>query len=158
MSTDLSTRISRRLAPLFSREPFHALQQEMDDLINRYASGRSTDWAGGVSVPSIDLTETDKTVEVRVDLPGVKPEEIDIEVSGDTLRVTGERKEEQEEKGKTYHRIERYSGSFARAITLPCAVKDDKVHAECRDGVLTISLPKAEEVKTHKIKVKTNGK
>jgi HSP20 family protein len=158
MSTDLSTRLSRRLAPLFSREPFHALQQEMDDLINRFSTGWKGDWAGAVSVPSIDLTETDKTVEIRMDLPGVKPEEIDIEVSGNTLRVTGERKEEKEEKGKTYHRVERYSGSFARAITLPCAVKDEKVQAECKDGVLTVTLPKTEEAKTHKIKIKTDGK
>jgi len=158
MNTELSTRISRRLAPFFSREPFHALQQEMDDLINRFSAGWNTEWAGGVSVPSIDLTETDKSVEVRMDLPGVKPEEISIEVSGNTLRVSGERKEEKEEKGKTYHRVERYSGTFARAITLPCAVKDERVDAECKDGVLTISLPKADEAKTHKIKVKGNGK
>jgi len=84
-------------------------------------------------------------------------------LSRNTLRVTGERKEEKEEKGKTYHRAERDRGSFARANTLPCAVKDDKANAECHDGVPTISLPKTElpkteEAKTHKIKVKTNGK
>ena len=158
MSTALSTRISRRLAPLFGREPFHALQQEMDDLINRFSAGVEGEWLGGVTVPSIDLTETDKSVEVRMDLPGVKAEEIDIAVTGNTLRVRGERKEEKEEKGKTCHRIERYSGSFARSVSLPCAVKEDKVSAQCNDGVLTISLPKAEEAKTHKIKVTTNGK
>jgi HSP20 family protein len=158
MTTGLSTQISRRLAPFVRREPFQALQQEMDDLIHRFSAGWNADWAGGVSVPSIDLTETDKTIEVRMDLPGVKAEEIDIEVSGNTLRVSGERKEEKEEKGKTYHRVERYSGSFARSVTLPCAVKEDKVSAQCHDGVLTISLPKTEEAKTHKIKVKSDGK
>lgn len=158
MTTGLTTRISRGLAPLLSREPFRTLQEEMDDLIGRFSADWNGEWLRGVMVPSIDVTESDNTVQVRMDLPGVKPEEINIDVTGNTLRVSGERKEEQEEKGKTYHRVERRSGSFARSLTLPCAVKDDKVTAESHEGVLTITLPKTEESKTHKVKVKSNGK
>jgi HSP20 family protein len=158
MSTALSTRISRGLAPLFGREPFRTLQEEMDDLIGRFSADWNGEWLRGVMVPSIDVTEGDNTLQVRMDVPGVNPEEINIEVTGNTLRVSGERKEEKEEKGKTYHRVERRSGSFARSLTLPCAVKDDKVSAESHEGVLTITLPKTEESKTHKVKVKSNGK
>ncbi len=158
MSTALSTRISRGLAPLFSHEPFHTLQEEMDDLIGRFSADWNGEWLRGVMVPSIDVTESDNSLEVRMDVPGVKSDEINIEVTGNTLRVSGERKEEKEEKGKTYHRVERRSGSFARSLTLPCAVRDDKVSAESHEGVLTITLPKTEESKTHKVKVKSNGK
>ena len=78
----------------------------------------------------------------------------DIEVRADTLHVRGEHTEEREEKGKTFHRIERRAGSFSRSVALPCSVDEEKVTAECRDGVLTISLPKTEESKTRKVKVK----
>jgi HSP20 family protein len=93
-----------------------------------------------------------------VDVPGMKPEEIDIEVIGKTVRIRGEHKEEKEEKGRTFHRIERRSGSVFRSVVLPCAVKEDRVAAEYKDGVLKVTLPKSEEAKSHKIKIKANGK
>jgi HSP20 family protein len=158
MSTALSTRFSRALQPLFGGDPFTGLQKEMDDLMSRFQA----DWSGermpSMTIPSADLSETDDALQIRMDMPGLKAEEINIEVSGNTIRISGEHKEEKEEKGKTYHRIERRSGSFARAMTLPAPVKEDKVTAECKDGVLTISLPKTETAKTHKITVKSNGK
>jgi HSP20 family protein len=89
-----------------------------------------------------------------VDLPGVKPDDIDIRLSGNTLRLHGERKEEQQEKGRTFHRIERRRGNCSRSITLPCAVVEDEVAAEYNDGVLTVTLPKCEEAKSRKIEVK----
>jgi HSP20 family protein len=92
-----------------------------------------------------------------MDIPGMEAKDIDIEVTGNTLNVSGERKEEKEEKGKTWHRIERKTGSFARSVTLPSAVMEEKVEAAYKDGVLTITLPKTEEAKTHKVKVKGNG-
>jgi HSP20 family protein len=70
------------------------------------------------------------------------------------LVITGERKEEKEEKGKTFHRIERRSGSIRRSVTLPCAVKEGEINAQCKDGVLTVTLPKAEKACTRKIPVK----
>ena len=75
-----------------------------------------------------------------------------------TLHVSGEHKEEKEEKGKTFHRIERRSGSFSRSLTLPAAVKESQVTAESADGVLTINLPKVEVAKTQKITVKPAAK
>lgn len=158
MSTTLSRRLSRAMQPLFGADPFAGLQKEMDDLLSRFQA----DWGGeglpAISVPAADLSETDDALQIRMDMPGLKAEEINIEVSGNTIRVSGEHKEEKEEKGKTYHRVERRSGSFARALTLPAAVKEDKVTAECKDGVLTITLPKTETAKTHRVTVKANSK
>lgn len=160
MTTALSTRVSQALSPLFGRDPFASLQKEMDDLLSRFQS----DWSGngnGLAAaisPSIDLSETDDALQVRMDVPGLKANEINIEVSGNTLRVSGEHKEEKEEKGKTFHRIERRSGSFSRSLTLPAAVKESQVTAESADGVLTINLPKVEVAKTQKITVKPAAK
>jgi HSP20 family protein len=102
----------------------------------------------------LDLSETDTAVETKMDLPGVKPEEIEIQLNGNVLTVSGERKEEQEEKGKTYHRLERRVGNFSRSMTLPCPVEEDEVAASYKDGVLSITLPKTDEAKTRKIKIK----
>jgi HSP20 family protein len=156
MTTALSTRVSRALQPLF--DPFAGLQKEMDDLLNRFQADWSGDRMPSLIVPAADLSETDDALQIRMDMPGLKAEEINVEVSGNTIRISGEHKDVKEEKGKTYHRIERRSGSFARALTLPAPVKEDKVTARCEDGVLTITLPKTEAAKTHKVAVKGNGK
>jgi HSP20 family protein len=123
------------------------LREEMQDLAERF-------WGEGEGGPSIDLSETDNSVEVKMDLPGIKPGEVDIQVNGNLLTISGERKEEKEEKGRTYHRLERRVGMFSRSLTLPCAVVEGEAAAEYRDGILSITLPKAEGAKTHKIKVK----
>jgi HSP20 family protein len=101
------------------------------------------------------MSETPNTIEVRMDLPGIKPEEIDIQLANGVLTVSGERKEEKEEKDKTFHRLERHYGSFSRSVTVPSALADDKVDAQYHDGVLTVTLQKTEEAKAKKIKVKT---
>lgn len=137
------------------RGPVSGLLEEFEDAVGRLWEGREDGWSCGYNVPSLDISETDKSVEVKLDLPGIKPKEIEIQLNGNVLTVSGERKEEQEEKGKTYHRVERRSGSFSRSITLPCAVQEDEVAAEYRDGVLTVTLPKTEEAKTRKIAVKS---
>jgi HSP20 family protein len=101
------------------------------------------------------MSETEKTISLRLDLPGVAPKEIDIQVSGNQLTVSGERKEEKEEKGETFHRVERRAGRFSRSIMLPCNVQDDKVEAKYQDGVLQITLPKTAEATARHIEVKT---
>jgi HSP20 family protein len=93
-----------------------------------------------------------------MDAPGMKPEEIEIEVAGDTVHIHGEHKEVKEEKGRKYHRTERRMGSFSRMLELPYDVKEDKVAAEYKDGVLRVTLPKAEAAKTRRVTVKANGK
>jgi HSP20 family protein len=126
----------------------------MERLMSQYEE----DWNGGslaeMALPSTDVSETDEAIEVKIDVPGLTADEINIEVRGNRLQVRGEHKEEKEEKGKTFHRVERSHGRIYRSMSLPVAVKEDKVAAECQNGVLTITLPKAEKEKTRKIAVK----
>tara|TARA_R110002111_G_scaffold2705_5_gene18038 strand:- start:23934 stop:24473 length:540 start_codon:yes stop_codon:yes gene_type:complete len=152
------TRFSQELGSLFGRAPFLSMRDEMDHLITRFSDDWSSGWLVQGFNASLDLSENNEAVEVRLDVPGIKPEEIEVEITGNQLRITGERKEEQEEKGKTFHRIERQSGSFFRAITLPCEVKENQVQATCENGVLMVTLPKCETVKPHKIAVKPKAK
>ena len=126
----------------------------MNELRSRLMGEEDEGWFTGALVPALDVSETDTAIDVRMDLPGITAKDIDIQVNGNLLTVSGERKEEKEEKGKTFHRVERRYGNFSRTVTLPCAVIESEVAAEYKDGVLTIKLPKTEESKTHKIKVK----
>jgi HSP20 family protein len=131
------------------------LLDEFEDAMERLWSTGGNEWTFGGSIPSLDISETDKSVEVKLDVPGVSSKEIKIQLNGNLLTVRGERTEEQEKKGKKFHRVERRFGSFSRSITLPCPVQEDKVAAEYRDGVLSITLPKTEERKSRKIAVKS---
>lgn len=108
----------------------------------------------GRFLPEVNMTETDKAVEVTVELPGMKPEEVKVELHDGALWIMGEKKEEKEEKGKTFHRIERRTGAFRRVMPLPVEVEADKVDARFHDGVLTVALPKIEKVAPKKIEVK----
>ena len=130
-------------------------QDELESLLTNVFGDEEDGWPTGSLTPLMDLSETDATVEARMDLPGVAPDEIDIQIRNDMLTVSGERKEEKEEKDRTYHRIERRVGSFSRSMRLPCAVDEGKVTAKQKDGVLSISMPKSEAAKPHKVKVKT---
>lgn len=140
--------------PWSQREPLRSLREEMQDLAGRFWGEEGDGWLLGGAAPSIDLSETDTAVEIKMDLPGIKPNEIDVQVNGNILTISGDRKEEKEEKGRTYHRLERRVGTFSRSVTLPCAVQEGESAAEYSEGVLMITLPKAEETRTHKIKVK----
>lgn len=150
MTTSMSPRsgsVSNRY-----REP-RGMIDEMEHMLSRiWEDGRDA-WLGHV-VPSLDVAETDTALEVKLDLPGVTAKEIDIQLNGSSLTVSGERKAKQAEKGKTYHRVERRVGTFSRSFTLPCPVEEDEVVASFENGVLLITLPKTEDAKTRKITVK----
>jgi HSP20 family protein len=105
-------------------------------------------------VPEANVLETEKAVEVTLDLPGMKPEDVKLEVRDGRLCVSGEKREEKEEKGETFHRIERRSGSFLRAIPLPARVDDAKAEAKFAEGVLKVTLPKTTEAMPKLIPVK----
>ncbi|MEY2726153.1 MAG: Spore protein [Planctomycetota bacterium] len=151
--TALLPRFTQALTPFFSRDPFAGIQQEMDDLWSRFRLESNGDWHPAAIAPSVDLSESDDAIQVRMDVPGMKANEIHVEVTGNTLRISGEHKEEKKEKGRTYHRLERRVGTFSRSLPLPADVLEQKVVAECQDGVLTISLPKAESARTQTVKV-----
>jgi HSP20 family protein len=105
-------------------------------------------------LPEVNVVETEPALEVTVELPGMTPEEVKVEIKEKALWITGEKKEEKEEKGKTFHRLERRAGMFRRVLPLPVEVMEDKVDARFAEGVLKITLPKAEKVVPKKIEVK----
>lgn len=114
-------------------------------------SGPSSAWS-----PSLDVFEDEEKVTVQVELAGLKKDDIDISLEDDVLTIAGERKSEKEAREGESFRRERIYGSFRRSITLPSAVKADSVAAAYQDGVLTITLPKAEEAKPRKIEIELN--
>ncbi|WP_437229880.1 Hsp20/alpha crystallin family protein [Planctomicrobium sp. SH661] len=153
MTTTLPSRVSRGIQSWLRKNPIDNLREELDSLFNQAANDFDGGLLEGMKVPSMDLSETEKTFEVQLDVPGFKPEEVHVELQGDTLLIRGDHKEEKEEKGKTFHRIERRSGSIRRSIPLPAAVDQEKVIANCHDGVLTVTLPKVEACQAKKIPV-----
>jgi HSP20 family protein len=132
------------------------MREEMNRLFDSFFSGLperrkgllESEWA-----PSIDVAETDEDIVVTAELPGVKQEEVDITIADDVLTLKGEKKEEKEVKEKNYHRIERSYGSFQRSISLPTGTKADKAKATYKDGILSVTIPKAEEAKPKQIKI-----
>lgn len=108
----------------------------------------------GIRMPSIDVYEEKDTVVVKAELPGMKKEDIEVNLSGETLTIKGEKKQEEEVKEDNYYRRERTYGAFSRAIDLPCEVKSAEIKASFKDGVLEIRMPKTEEAKKKSIAVK----
>ncbi len=111
--------------------------------------------AEGAWSPLVDIHETKDGILVKAELPGVKQEDIQVSIVGDTLTLKGERKRETEVKEDQYHRIERSYGAFQRSLVLPSVVDSTGVKATYRDGVLQILLPKKEEAKPKEIKIET---
>jgi HSP20 family protein len=108
-------------------------------------------WAEGAL--AVDMYETDESVVVKSAVPGVSAEEIEVSVTGDTLTIKAETKEEEEIKRESYLRRERRFGSYCRSVTLPGGLETEKAKADYTDGILTLTFPKAEEVKPKSIKV-----
>ena len=108
----------------------------------------------GQQALAIDMYQTDEDLVVKATLPGMKAEDVQISITGDMLTIKGEYKEKSETKEKAYHLREQRYGSFERTLGLPTEVVSDKAKAEFEDGILTITLPKAEEVKPRTITVK----
>lgn len=135
-------------------EPFRdiaRLQDEMSRLFEdrRFGAGESVGWT-----PACDIYEDEEGVALRFELAGVDPKDVDVRFENGVLTVKGERKLEREDKRDNYHRIERSYGTFTRSFSLPGTVDADKVKAETKNGVLTITLPKKAEAKPRAIQVK----
>jgi HSP20 family protein len=144
-----------RWSPLRELE---TLQDRLSTLFERAmprASGESsfgfTDWT-----PAVDVSEDEKEYLIKAELPEVKKEDVKVTVENGTLRITGERKFEKEEKDKKYHRIERAYGSFERTFALPEDAKADAVAAEFKEGVLKVHLPKSEQAKPKPLEIKVS--
>lgn len=130
-----------------------SLREAMDRLFND-AFTPSLGLSGGWQVPAVDLYQTDDEVVVKAALPGLKSDDVQISITGDMLTLKGEFKQEEEKKEKSYHLREQRYGAFERSFNLPTHVIADKAKAEFENGILTVTLPKAEEVKPKMITVK----
>ena len=135
--------------------PLRELKREMDRLWNEFF-GRErlpepfeTEW-----MPALDVSETKEAVIVRADVPGIDPEDLEITISGNVLTIKGEKKQEHEEKGENFYRVERSYGSFVRSVQIPTEIETDKIEASYKNGVLKITLPKKAEAKGKQIPVK----
>jgi len=126
-----------------------AMDRLFDDAFTRPLSLRDA-W----SVPAIDMFQTDDEIVVKAALPGIKADEVQINITGEVLTLKGEMKHEEDKKEKAWHIHEQRWGSFERSIVLPTDVVPDKAKAEFDNGILTITLPKAEEVKPKVINIK----
>lgn len=109
-------------------------------------------WDGRVR-PALDVYETEENIVVKATLPGIKPEEVDVTVKGDTLVIKGDTGQEDGDREEHYLLRERAQGTFHRAISLPREIESTKAAAEFQDGVLTVTLPKAERARTRKVEV-----
>ena len=146
------------LLPVKKREPVRSeltrLHDEMDDLISNFFGSWDTPLLRTGRWPALDVAENDNEYTIKAEVPGCKPEDIDISVHGSTLTITGEKKQEEEKKEKGYYHIERSYGSFRRDLNLGSEVEAAKIDATCKNGILTVKLPKSERAKPTKIKVK----
>lgn len=141
-------------------DPLRELE-EMSERLNRmFARPTSTRQNGREAltvadwIPQVDISEADQEYVITAELPGVKKEDVKITLEDGVLTLRGERKQEKEEKGIRYHRVERAYGSFVRSFTLPDVIDEANVAAEFKDGVLTIRLAKSEKAKPKSIEVK----
>ncbi len=140
-------------------DPFRemmSIRETMDRLFDSYFYGQPGELTGGWTweLP-LDVTEKDDAFLVKASLPGIKPEDLDVTFENNTLTIRGEVKAEEESEGTRYHLRERRYGTFARSITLPRGIQGDAIEANYEAGVLTLRLPKAEEVKPKRITVRT---
>lgn len=135
----------------------HALQRQFNRLFGDFF-GAPLFWPPNGEkefFPALDVAENPESVIVTAEVPGIEGKDLTITVNDNLLTIRGEKAEEKETKGKTWHRVERQTGLFERIVTLPTQVIADKVEAITKNGVLTVTLPKAKEAKTKQIPVKT---
>jgi HSP20 family protein len=148
------------MSSLIRWQPFGgsvSLRDAMDRLFEDSFVQPRWSWVVPMTAASlaIDMYETKDDVVVKAALPGIKPEQVEVTITGNTLTISGESKEESEVKERDYIRKEHRYGSFARSVTLPSGLKADKAEATFENGVLTLKVPKAEEVKPKSIKIKS---
>jgi len=131
------------------------LRNEMDRVFERFFEPRWDELeSAGEWAPRVDVSETKDAVVVKAEIPGVEQKDISVSLQDQVLTIKGEKRHEKEEKDEKYHRVERSWGAFVRAFRMPAAVAGDKVTATFKDGMLTVTLPKAPEAKGTTIPVK----
>ena len=139
--------------PFWTQSPRSLFESLFSDAIENLLDDSETRREGRF-VPAVDIKETEDEYTITAELPGIKKEDVHIELKNGLLTISGERKFEHEEKKENYTRIERSYGAFRRTFNVPEHVKEDKIEAIYKDGLLTVKLPKGEAVKPKEIEVK----
>lgn len=136
------------------RSELARLHHEMDNLLGRFFG--EWDWPsfGHTRWPALDVAENENEYMIKAEVPGCKADDIDISVHGNVLTISGEKKQEQEKSEKGYYHVERSYGSFRRDVNLSSDIDPEKVDASCKDGIITITVPKSEKTKPFKIEIK----
>ena len=151
--------VSRERGVAGSANPFVSLQREVDRLFDNFTRGfpslAAFDTNGGALVPSVDVTESDKEIEITAELPGLEEKDVQISIADNILTIRGEKKAEKEEKDKNYRLVERSYGSFERSLELPSGVDADAIKANIAKGVLRVTVPKPAPAQSKKIEVKS---
>jgi HSP20 family protein len=148
------------LPSLFKKEevfPIFSLRNGIDKLFEDFFNGETAlapFQTNGKLLPSIDVKESDESITVDAEMPGLKQEEIKVSVEEGVLSISAERKQEKDEKTKSVHRVERYYGQMERRLALPASVEEGKVEASYKDGVLHVTLPKKASSKPKSVTVK----
>ncbi len=132
----------------------NSLQREMNRMFDSFFADTDENAMESTWYPSVDIRETGENIDVFAELPGMKKEDIKLSVRDNVLHLSGEKKRTEEEKDSNFHRVERIYGTFSRSFTLPARVDMNKVNAVFKDGVLHLTLPKAEEEKPRQIEIK----
>jgi HSP20 family protein len=134
------------------------MRDEMDRLFDNFLRGDlpETSLARGNWAPAVDISETPDDFVITAELPGLNKEDVKISYQDGVLNIHGEKKHEKEEKKKNYYRVERSYGAFERSFRLPSRIVVDKIDAKFRDGVLTLTLPKADEARPKEIPIKVS--
>lgn len=137
-------------------EPFRellSLRDNLDRLFNSFLGRQDGQGIASAWMPVVDIEENDEAYLIHAELPGLRKEEIKVSIQGNSLTLSGERQQEQEAQGKTYHRLECAHGRFLRTISLPGDIDIGKVRAEYRNGILMVTLPKSARDKTREIAI-----
>jgi HSP20 family protein len=132
-------------------EGLMSLRRDMDQLFDSFFE--RTPWHDGAAEPAVEVSEAPDAVMVKAQVPGVKKEDLRIDISDNALTLKGEMKEEKKKEEKNYYRREIRYGAFTRTVPLPAAVQADKAAAQLKDGVLEVSIPKSERAKTKQIPI-----
>jgi HSP20 family protein len=132
-----------------------SLQSDMNRLFDRFFEGGRNANGGAARrwIPPMDLVESEDHLVLRADLPGMKEDDVDIEIKDGVLTISGERKSEHEQKGEGFHRVERAFGRFSRSLSLPDGIDPNKVAATFKDGVLEVKVPKPDETKPTRVQI-----
>jgi HSP20 family protein len=136
--------------------PFTTLQREIDRLFDDFTRGWPAFSAGeSALVPSVDVTETDKEIEITAELPGLEEKDVQVNLADGVLTIRGEKKAEKEQKDKNDRLVERSYGSFERSLELPAGIDPDAIKASIAKGVLKVTVPKPAPAQVKKVEVKT---